>query len=141
MDFYDVIYNHQPGPCHLIENIHGGSEDFALLPSGILLITNGLVYQGMSNAWTEGGKIYSIDLSRCQGREQMPKRVRSLSAFRCQTWPKIPGRTSPLRQPQLVAHAGRHTIRSAWNRRLHRPGHKHFLHFRGEPRRSRRGDD
>ena len=107
LDFDKLVYNHQPGPCHLIyglsraecptypeveifkscgfnvhnfgsrhsiTNVDAGSEDLELLPSGIVLVTSGLIYQGHGHP-RDGGRVFAIDMNTFSTEQAMPKTV------------------------------------------------------------------
>ncbi|KAM3873663.1 serum paraoxonase/arylesterase 2-like [Diretmus argenteus] len=59
----ELTQNHLPN-CTLLKNLDNGSEDVAILPNGIALISTGLKYPGPGvPAFTDNpGKIFSLDL-------------------------------------------------------------------------------
>jgi hypothetical protein len=54
--------------------VDAGSEDLELLPSGIVLVTSGLIYQGLGNA-RDGGRVFAIDMNTFSTEQAMPKTV------------------------------------------------------------------
>ncbi|XP_028835722.1 serum paraoxonase/arylesterase 2-like [Denticeps clupeoides] len=57
----ELIQNHLPN-CQVLKGLDYGSEDIAILPNGLALISSGLKYPGMPRYSDDPGKIFILDL-------------------------------------------------------------------------------